>query len=109
MVRLPGRPVMRCSVLNISKGGALLDFGTEVWLPFQFRLVWEGKDRAEDCEIKHAKGSRVGVQFIRNGEAVIDDRPRSSLQALDDKLTWQGEVGASNHAPGTPAGHPPRR
>ena len=30
IVRIPGRPALRCVIRNISDGGALLDFGDEV-------------------------------------------------------------------------------
>lgn len=64
VVRIAGRPPLRCMIVNISEGGALLDFGGEVWLPFQFRLIWEGTKREEDCETRHQNGGRVGVMFV---------------------------------------------
>jgi hypothetical protein len=64
IVRIAGRPPMRCIVRDISEGGALLDFGEQVWLPFNFRLVWEGTQREEDCETRHQNSGRIGVQFV---------------------------------------------
>jgi hypothetical protein len=65
IVRVAGRVPVRCIVRDISEGGALLDFGDEVWLPFSFRLVWEGTRREEHCETRHQSGGRIGVQFIK--------------------------------------------
>ena len=59
IVRVQGRPPVRCTVKNISDTGALLDFGAEVWLPYNFRLAWEVGTRSEECEIKHRNGQFV--------------------------------------------------
>lgn len=85
IVRVQGRPSMRCVVKNISEGGALLDFGAEVWLPFNFQLNWEIGGREELCEIKHRNGQFVGVFF----QKYLDVRPpvREMVRA-DDVTPW---------------------
>jgi hypothetical protein len=89
IVRVQGRPSMRCVVKNISEGGALLDFGAEVWLPYNFQLVWETGGREEACEIKHRNGPFVGVLF----QTTKDVRPpvRDMVRA-DDVTPWVAET-----------------
>ena len=70
IVRIPGRPALRCVIRNISDGGALLDFGDEVWLPYSFQLHWESSRRQEACEVRHSNGGRIGVLFVTHKAAV---------------------------------------
>ncbi|NOT70302.1 MAG: PilZ domain-containing protein [Hyphomicrobium sp.] len=93
IVRVAGRPPMRCVIRDISEGGALLDFGTEVWLPFQFKLIWEGTKREEDCEARHQNGGRVGVMFV--------------TQKTEN--TAKGVISVNELAPWMSEGHPSRR
>ncbi len=89
IIRVPGRPALRCVIKNISEGGALLEFDAPVvWLPFNFRINWETGSRQEDCEIKHQNGNRVGVAFVvRKAEQA--DRP---LLKADDVAPWISET-----------------
>ena len=89
IVRVPGRPAIRCVIKNISDGGALLEFDAPVsWLPFSFQLTWETGARREDCEIKHHNGNRVGVAFaIRKAE----ETSRSFVK-VDDLAPWVAET-----------------
>lgn len=89
IVRIPGRPPVRCTIKNISAGGALLDFGEEIWLPYNFPLSWEVGSREEACEVKHRNGQYVGVNFLRETEAAIDRR--SSSLGVDDISPWIAE------------------
>jgi PilZ domain len=69
-----GRTPLRCVVLDISTGGALLDFGGPVHLPGRVRLAWDGYDLEVECDVRHADGFRVGVQFLSDiGARIIDD------------------------------------
>lgn len=79
-VRIPGRPALRCTIKNISAGGALLDFGEKVFLPYSFQLYWETQRRTEVCEIKHTKGSFVGVQFVTHAAENDTDK---MIRAID--------------------------
>ena len=90
IVRISGRPAVRCVVLNISDGGALLDFGQTVWLPLQFRITLEGSKREEVCDLKRQNGSRVGVSFVVHEDKVADKRTLS----VNDTAPWI----AANHA-----------
>jgi hypothetical protein len=87
VVRIAGRPPLRCIVRNISDGGALLDFGQEVWLPFQFRLIWEGTKREETCDIKHQNGPRIGVSFAAHEHKDVDTR----VLSVNDIAPWMAE------------------
>ena len=88
MVRVQGRPPMRCTVKNLSESGALLDFGSEVWLPYNFKLAREVGARSEECEIKHRNGQFVGVFFKRH--AAAEDAASSYHQPIrvDDVTPW---------------------
>ncbi len=87
VVRIAGRPPLRCVVRNVSQGGALLDFGQDVWLPFQFRLLWEGSKREELCDIKHQNGTRIGVSFVAHEHKDIDTR----VLSVNDSAPWIAE------------------
>ncbi len=80
IVRVPGRPVVHCQVKNISPAGALLDLGAEVWLPYNFKLVWEANGRSEDCEVRHRNGQYIGVVFVREA---AEAKPRETISAND--------------------------
>ena len=90
IVRVAGRPLQRCVIRNISEGGALLDFGEPVWLPFSFRLQWEGTKREETCETRHQNGGRVGVLFVAKKAAEAGNE----LLRINDVAPWIAE---SNH------------
>jgi hypothetical protein len=87
IVRIAGRPTLRCVIRNISDGGALLDFGQEVWLPFQFKLIWEGTGRQETCDIKHQNGPRIGVSFVATQHKDVDSR----VLSVNDTAPWISE------------------
>ena len=87
IVRVAGRPPMRCVIRNISGGGALLDFGEPVWLPFTFIVFWEGTKREETCEMKHQNGGRVGVSFVAK-KAVDAGR---EILTVNDVSPWIAE------------------
>ena len=87
VVRVAGRPPVRCVVLNRSDGGALLDFGQTVWLPLQFRLTLEGSKREAVCDLKRQNGSRVGVSFVAHEHKGADNRSLS----VNDTAPWMAE------------------
>ena len=88
IVRVQGRPPVRCTVKNISETGALLDFGSEVWLPYNFKLAWEVGSRSEECEIKHRNGQFVGVFFQRHASAEVTATPHQQPIRVDDVTPW---------------------
>lgn len=92
IVRVQGRPPVRCTVKNISETGALLDFGSEVWLPYNFKLAWEVGSRSEECEIKHRNGQFVGVFFQRRAVADVTSTPHHQAIRVDDVTPWLAET-----------------
>jgi hypothetical protein len=94
IVRIPGRPPIRCTLLNISDSGAFLDFAEQVHLPFSFRLVWEGSNREEQCELRHQNGARVGVNFVPKTETVAARRPGADSSLDSASVTpWHSGAG----------------
>ena len=87
IVRVAGSPPIRCVIRNISDGGALLDFGEPVWLPFTFRLLWEGTKREETSETKHQNGGRLGVSFIAKQAADLS----KPMLSVNDVSPWIAE------------------
>jgi hypothetical protein len=87
VVRIAGRPPLRCVIRNISDGGALLDFGQDVWVPVQFRLIWEGTAREELCDIKHQNGPRIGVSFAERQHTSVD----RGFLSVNDAAPWVAE------------------
>jgi PilZ domain len=74
VAHIAGRAPLRCSVRDISEGGALLDFGEAVSLPWRLRLVWDGTGEAAECEVRHVRGGQAGVQFIcANGPRIAKE------------------------------------
>jgi PilZ domain len=60
------RTPIACTVRNVSAMGALLEFGDDVLLPDNFRIIIESKMFWADCEVRHRKGRTAGVMFITN-------------------------------------------
>ncbi len=63
-IRIAGIADIRCTVLNVSSGGALVELDEPMILPRQFRLqipedLFEGT-----CERRHLNGRRMGVMFV---------------------------------------------
>ncbi len=73
---MSGRPPLRCIVRDISEGGALLDFGEPVSLPYRLRLVWDGSGASAECDVRHVQGANAGVQFT------CQDGPRIARESV---------------------------
>lgn len=58
---VPGRPPSPCIIRNYSAAGALLELNENLDPPFNLRLKMDRSGEIIDCELKHARGSRVGV------------------------------------------------
>lgn len=82
-VKIPGRPLVSCTVRNISEGGANLEFHEMIVLPYSFLLKIETETGVRGCEMRHNYGQRVGVQFVDT--ALVETRPGESW--LDPKST----------------------
>ena len=66
LVRLSNHATLECVIRDISEGGALLEFPASVNLSGRLRLSIDGASQEIICEARHARGNRVGVQFVRN-------------------------------------------
>lgn len=56
-----------CRVRDISETGARLEFETQQLLPHRFELKIRDLPILH-CELRWAKGTRAGVQFVEEGE-----------------------------------------
>jgi PilZ domain len=66
VVRLSNHVTHACVIRDISEGGALLEFPAPVNLSGRLRLSFDGAGQEIICEARHARGNRIGVQFVRN-------------------------------------------
>ncbi len=67
-IRVGGRPPQRCTLSNISTGGALITLiDSSWWVPYSFRLTSDDKTVDYVCEVRHQGGPRVGVEFVAPG------------------------------------------
>lgn len=55
-----------CVVRNISAMGALIEFPEAVTVPKTFRISIDSAMFSAECELRHQKGTTVGVMFISN-------------------------------------------
>ncbi len=65
---LPGRPPVACTVLNLSEGGALIQFGSAAVPDRNFRLVLDDAPFTLICEIRHQNADRIGVRFLSHAD-----------------------------------------
>lgn len=70
MLLVPGRPPSPCIIRNYSLSGALLELNECLDPPFNLKLRIDCTGEIVDCELKHARGNRVGVILL--GAAVGD-------------------------------------
>ena len=66
---VPGRPPSPCIVRNFSDAGALLELSEPIEPPFQVKLRLSSLGSDIDCEVRHARGMRLGVSFVSAGVA----------------------------------------
>lgn len=63
VLHVAGRPPLHCIVRNYSEGGALLELPEEVVTSKPVRLVVESLGFEAVCEIRHTRGSMMGIRF----------------------------------------------
>ena len=66
---IPGRPPSPCVVRNFSNAGALLELSEPIEPPFCVKLRLSSFGADIDCEVRHARGLRLGVRFVGSGVA----------------------------------------
>ena len=67
MLLVPGRPPSPCIIRNYSLSGAMLELNEVLDPPFNLKLKIDRTGEVLDCELKHARGDRVGV-ILRGGD-----------------------------------------
>lgn len=76
-VIVPGRPAIRCNVINYSDGGAFLELGKPHLLPAEFQLLVERLKLRRLCEVRQIGMYGVGVAF-KNANASETSSSKSS-------------------------------
>lgn len=76
-INVRGEPARRCTVLNVSEGGALIEFTGTDRLPDRFNLTLDSGLKLE-CDVRHRRGSTVGVEFV------ITEAPRGIVADTDN-------------------------
>ena len=54
-----------CTVIDISQGGARIQYHKVGELPDEFTLIIEEDDMVVECRVAHRQASSIGVQFMR--------------------------------------------
>lgn len=60
-ILVPLRPALPCRLLNVSRGGALLEVVGADFVPNRFKL--QVGNFIADCEIRHRTSRSIGVEF----------------------------------------------
>lgn len=63
-VKIPGRPLIGCTIRNVVDSRAVLVFDQPVCLPFSFVLTIDGTTQVYGCEVRQHYGDRVAVCFV---------------------------------------------
>ncbi len=61
IVKIPLRQPLACSLLNVSRGGALLEVDKFEFVPARFKLKVGNFE--SDCHVRHRDGRIVGIEF----------------------------------------------
>ena len=60
-IAIPLRQALPCMLLNVSRGGALLEVDKFEFVPSRFKLKVGNFE--SDCHVRHREGRHVGVEF----------------------------------------------
>ena len=105
-VAIPGRPRLPCIVQDLSVRGALLVFAeAPIGLSYVFKLTVEATKFETACEIRHQRGTRVGVEFVAASALIAPER-RAATDAVQE---WTGIGQAAAASPLRGAGQGLRR
>jgi hypothetical protein len=61
LVHIPLRQALACMLLNVSRGGALLQVDKHEFVPARFKL--QVGNFESSCHVRHRNGQMVGVEF----------------------------------------------
>lgn len=62
-LRMPQGVYLECTVREISPMGARVELAIEAFVPMQFRLQIPDHLFEADCQLRHRRGTLVGVEF----------------------------------------------
>lgn len=60
-----GYRVVKCTIKDISEGGALLEFDEHLDLSGRVWLSWPDQPNELVCEVRHSRSNSAGVQFVK--------------------------------------------
>lgn len=63
-VKIPGRPLIGCTIRNVVGTRAVLVFAKPVCLPYSFVMTIDGTTQPYGCEVRQHYGDRVAVGFV---------------------------------------------
>lgn len=69
-VTLPGGATAECRIVNVSEGGALLDFPGGLVPAKPFQLAIDGVTFTLACEPRHSRETAIGVRFLNEADGV---------------------------------------
>ncbi|NOT69996.1 MAG: hypothetical protein HOP09_01570 [Hyphomicrobium sp.] len=78
-VKIPGRPLIGCTIRNVVESRAVLVFNKPVCLPYGFVLSIDGTTQLYGCEVRQHYGDRVAVCFVD-----VDTIPQIAAPANGD-------------------------
>jgi len=71
---MEGGAPLRCFVVDIGEGGAVLEFWKPLALRPHFRLQWEALGIGAECMVHYTEGSQVEVRFTSDEGPAIARR-----------------------------------
>lgn len=74
VVLMEGGAPLRCFVVDIGEGGAVLEFWKPLALRPHFRLQWEALGIGAECMVHYTEGSQVEVRFTSDEGPAIARR-----------------------------------
>lgn len=85
---VPVLPPVRCFVVNLSTGGALLQLKEDEVVRDEFKLIIEDDDIIVSCAVVHRSDARIGVRFTSSPRrasrlgTVSQERAASTVGAI---------------------------
>lgn len=94
-IHVPGRPRLACLVSNVSVKGAELTFETaQTGLPYFFTLSIEASKFETACEMRHQRGTAIGVEFVADTALAHASETRDQGSAFGSARDWVGISGS---------------
>jgi hypothetical protein len=87
---LDGRDGMECIITDISATGALIEIGTDDFIPDDFDLYIPARSETKIAKIRRRDGRRMGVEFLRSRH----DDPKLTASILQRLARLERELSA---------------